>query len=152
MKGSRRLSKYVRELDGTLKALGYRLDRNDGGHFVYVKDGFDPYTLPGTPGDVRAVKNDIAKLRRRHPDAAMFARKKSTRPKRRARAKQANPALKQVEIAAEVAPAPEAAVSVTAAFDPSGPITEDRREQWARAAADRDRANAETRFPWRDAA
>lgn len=57
--------------------LGYRLIRSHGGHLVYEHDEQERLTLPATPSDWRARANDLAEIKRRHPDA--FARQRSER-------------------------------------------------------------------------
>lgn len=49
-----------------LRDLGYTSRR--GKHEVWSKDGQANFTLPLTPSDYRSFANDLARLRRRHPE------------------------------------------------------------------------------------
>lgn len=84
-----RLSKYGREIAPIAERCGYRFDRQAGGHYVFIQAGFPNFVVPSTPSDIRAFANDIARLKRLHPD--QFERAKSanrpTKGQRRSRAK-----------------------------------------------------------------
>lgn len=64
-----------------LASLGYWLDRVDGGHLVYLHRSQAPFTVPSTPSDWRARKNALAHLKRRHPKAPVFRKKKAANRK-----------------------------------------------------------------------
>lgn len=51
-----------------LGELGYEFARKGGGHAIYKRAGFDNFVVPTSPSDHRALKNDLARLRRRHPE------------------------------------------------------------------------------------
>ncbi len=83
-----RMTKYVRELEPELTRCGYELVRSQGGHFIFERSDGVVITVPGTPSDVRAFDNDVARLKRLHPE--LFVRRKSeNRPTKRQRQERA---------------------------------------------------------------
>lgn len=93
-------------MDRLLRRLGYWLARQDGSHLVYMHRSQAPFTLPSTPSDHRAYRNDLARLRRRHPDAEPLKRRKSSRPRRRRRATGARGPLSLLMVPATVPEGP----------------------------------------------
>lgn len=75
-----------RDLHAVLPTLGYWLARQTGGHYVYKHRHQSNFTLPMSPSDHRAFANDLALLRRRHPNAEVLKpQQRSTRGGRRRR-------------------------------------------------------------------
>lgn len=64
-----------RKLVDALEALGYELARSNGPHHVYKRDGHQQFVVPVTPSDNRSIKNDLARLKRRHPEAFQVRRR-----------------------------------------------------------------------------
>jgi predicted RNA binding protein YcfA (HicA-like mRNA interferase family) len=62
------MSREVDDLRRLLSELGYTLVRTSGPHHIYKREGFPMFTCPVTPSDWRAMKNDMAALKRRHPE------------------------------------------------------------------------------------
>lgn len=81
MSTSRLPSKEAREMHALVTSLGYELDRWQGGHLYYTHADQDPLTLSSTPSDFRTRANDLARLKRRHPEA--FEQRKNPEARRR---------------------------------------------------------------------
>lgn len=73
-------SRHARELYDVAVQLGYRLERT-GNHWVYTHDSQLPFSHSQTPSHSNATQRAKADLRRRHPDAPMFLRRKSLVPR-----------------------------------------------------------------------
>lgn len=54
----------IRRILGVAELLGFTASRTSKGHWKFERAGVPAVFFSGTPGDVRAVKNGIAKLRR----------------------------------------------------------------------------------------
>lgn len=69
MGGKPRFTKYARQLAPYAEMCGYEFARvGSNGHFVFERPGFPLYVLPSTPSDHRSFANDLARLKRRHPE------------------------------------------------------------------------------------
>lgn len=67
--GTPRFTKYARQLLPYVEMCGYEFVRvGSNGHFVFERPGFPLYILPSTPSDHHALANDLARLKRRHPE------------------------------------------------------------------------------------
>lgn len=91
--------KYARDFDKLLRSLGYELLRSEGGHLVYGHEDFDkPFVLPSTPSDVRAFANDLARLKRRHPEFFRVTKAPaSARRRRKSRNRARQPTMPRFE-------------------------------------------------------
>lgn len=79
MSNDRLPSAWHRELHRLLVQLGYELEPDRKNHLIYRHPRFDrPLTVPSTPSDMRAHKNILAFLRRRHPNATQLKRQRSS--------------------------------------------------------------------------
>lgn len=95
-----------RDLHAVLAGLGYWLDRQTGGHYVYKHRHQSNFILPLSPSDHRAFANDLAALRRRHPNAEVLKpQQRSARSGRRRRRRAQRP-VRTFRLAAVATPKP----------------------------------------------
>lgn len=59
-----RVSGDVKRVIGEAEKLGFAVERAGNGHCKFTKPGVRAVFFSGTPGDHRAIKNGVAKLRR----------------------------------------------------------------------------------------
>lgn len=158
--------KDVREEGRILERLGFRFQGTDSsGHLVFDHATFGEIVMACSPGARhwrRSHRRDVAKRMGIKPaelralingQATVGKRSASHARPPRGRRRRAPRGLRHLSIAPEVAAAPPArAPEPVVRFEATDPITETRRARWERLADERDRANAECRFPWRTAA
>lgn len=95
-------SEHTKVIHGIALQLGYRFDRIGSGHWVYVHDNQYPFAVAASPSSRYATTSAIAELKRRHPNARIFRKRKSTarsvdnpRPYRRRKSSQKHLTLAQ---------------------------------------------------------